>query len=84
MTNKELNRDIKRLYKNVQLAKKKTSEEYFNLIENDYRKEFIRLYGADNRAEILTKDSLLKMYRLNLSYQYVELYRFYINAEPKF
>jgi hypothetical protein len=84
MTNSELNRDIKRLYKSVKTLENTNNEKFFDAIQNESKKEFTRLYFADKKAEFITKDSLLKMMVLNRRYCFIAFHNFYIQAEPKF
>ena len=79
MTNQELNRDIKRLYNKIEFLK--DNESFFAFIEGEGKKEFIRLYRADDTAEVLTKDNLLRMMTLNRRYRFVAFHHFYINSK---
>jgi len=76
MTTKELNRDIKRLVKNIHNLMGKDFDAYFEYIHNDAKKEFIRLYYADKEFKYMNKQSVLIMFRLNISYRFVEFHRF--------
>lgn len=93
MTRQELNRDIKRLvvrYKNNHVVTntvlnlrnnkdvrwqeqgKKAEEEF-----EEIKKEFIRLYDADPRAENITQVSLRAMIYLNLRIRAIPFHHFY-------
>jgi len=71
MTNQELNRDIKRLYKKVLNSKE---------INEDMRKEFSRLYGADKCFNYMNKTSILMMAHLCSKYRFIEPFRFILYA----
>jgi len=78
MTSKELNRDVKKLWKNINKrynnvkanTKNITIEEYFAYVNNEARTEFLRLYQADNKFEYMSKSSILMMLRLNLRHEF--------------
>lgn len=72
MTNQELNRDIKRMYKNC--TSLKNTALWF---DGDLQKEFKRLYFADKKAEVLTLQSLKMMLTLNAKFKIIEPDQFY-------
>jgi len=80
MTNQELNRDIKRLYNEINKASIKADDLCYAYIEQA-KKEFTRLYYADRGFQVLTKQSILIMLHLNLRFRIVPLHTFgiYIN-----
>ena len=80
MTNLELNRDIKRLYNKIESLKDTDVDAFYSYIETDAKKEFNRLYHADNSAKVLTKDNLLRMMTLNRRYRFIPFHTFYINS----
>ena len=83
MTNQELNRDIKRLYK---AYKSKVSENTSNWThedwrkyenqENAFKKEFQRLYYADRNFDVLNATTLKMMISLNNSLRVVAFHVF--------
>jgi hypothetical protein len=81
MLSKELNRDVKRLVKAIQ----KEVKENAGYIKGDsfpiFQKEFRRLYHADDMFEFMSKDSILRMLRLNLKYRFMPLYLFGIKIQ---
>ena len=79
MTSLELNRDIKRLNKAIKKAEKDNT--FKCDIKEQFKSEFFRLYHADNKAEYMNKQSVLIMFRLNLSYRFQSLHLFFINVE---
>jgi hypothetical protein len=81
MTNQELNRDIKRLYNKIESLKNSNNENFYTFMEGEGKKEFIRLYRADDTAEVLTKDNLLRMMTLNRRYRFVVFHQVYINSK---
>ena len=78
MTNQELNRDIKRLAKTFKelYGNNRTDEQ-----SEAMRKEFLRLYRADDAAEVLNIYSLKTMMRINQAMRYTPLHNIYINIE---
>jgi hypothetical protein len=74
MTNRELNRDIKRL------LKMKATDESGNQ-NQEFVKEFKRLYHADKEFTAMNAESIKIMLRLNLKYRIEPLHMFgiYIN-----
>jgi len=81
MTTKELNRDIKRLEKEIfkmsqNCEKTGNNDEYFFYIANDAKKEFTRLFHADATFEYMNRESVLIMLRLNLRHRFIQLHQF--------
>lgn len=77
MTSKELNRDIKRLSLKVEKMKLvEDRDKWFKFIENEAKKEFIRLFYADTTMQSMTKQSILIMLGLNVSYRFIPLHNF--------
>jgi len=79
MTTKETNRDIKRLW-NKRLSMLNT-DEYFKYIDGEYKKEFLRLYRADSKAEYINYNSFRAMHRMNQCHRFINSAFFYINLE---
>jgi hypothetical protein len=79
MTSKELNRDIARLHKAVKALDGNPDRD--NIINTVIRKEFLRLYRADNTFEYMNIKSLRIMLRLNLLYRFEPLHTFGIYIE---
>ena len=65
MTNRELNRDVKRL-----------ARHHEGMEAVDVIKEIRRLYFADAGFTALNKKNILRLLRLNLIYRAVELHQF--------
>ncbi len=82
MTNKELNRDIKRLY-NAYKSKcgGEATDEYFAWIENQVKPEFVRLYHADNTFQVLTADNIRRMLVLNRVLRAIPFHQFGLYIE---
>lgn len=77
MTIKELNRDIKRLARNISKKSTEPSNDlYFKYISGEAKKEFMRLYGADQDFTAMNRDSILIMLRLNIAHRFVPLHTF--------
>lgn len=80
MTAKELNRDIKRLYKKVQTLKdneyEHLTEDYLNIVDNEIKPEYRRLYFADREFKYMNKQSVLIMLSLNNAFRFIELHQF--------
>lgn len=74
MTTQELNRDIKRLRKSIVSHNGKDS--YYSFIENEAKKEFQRLYGADREFKYMNKESIKIMFRLNIRHRFQPLHNF--------
>lgn len=83
MTNAELNRDIKRLYKSIEKSKELNNDDYYSFIEKEAKPEFLRLYGADREGTALNLLSFKIMHRLNQTHKFVAFHMFYINLEVK-
>lgn len=83
MTTTELNRDVKRLLKTFQKIDNNNLEDYFKVVDEQIKPEFLRLYRADDTLESFNKTSLLIMIRLNNKFRFVPLHQFgiYINLE---
>jgi len=82
MTNRELNRDIKRLYNNYKLrCGEQATDEYFNWLEKTVKPEFSRLYNADNTFQVLTADNIRRMLVLNRVLRVVPFHQFGIYIE---
>ena len=77
MTNQELNRDIKKMWKTTQ------DLPHTSLwFDGEMEKEYKRLYFADNKADVLTLKSLKIMMELNRKYRFIPFHVFYINFLP--
>jgi len=72
MTKLELNRDIKRLAKNIAKNEEKNSAELPLFLKAEY----MRLYYADTSLMSYTQKSVLIMLRLNVRYRFVPLHIF--------
>lgn len=86
MTKNQLNSDVKKLAKNIAKARanfEADQDKYFKYIDQDARKEYLRLFDADSTFEYMGKLSILIMLRLNLRHRFIELHRFgsHINLE---
>lgn len=81
MTKTELNRDVKRLNSEIYRMSFEDFNEYQNYIETAARKEFRRLYDADNQFEYMNKQSVIIMLKLNLRHQFIPLHTFGIHIK---
>jgi hypothetical protein len=77
MTTQELNRDIKRLLKEDSLYASTNKAVHLDNI----RREFVRLYMADQYFQYMNRTSILIMLRLNLRYRFVALHSFGVLIE---
>ncbi len=77
MTIQDLNRDIKRLKRDVQ----KQALHNDSATGERYEKEFKRLYGADTEMKSINRESILTLLRLNLRYRWVPFHSFGIMIE---
>jgi len=78
MLKRQLNRDIKKL-KQLHLALKEV--EYTEGTEKDFKKEFIRLYRADQNCTYMNVESLKTMIRINHTKRYISLHTFFISID---
>jgi hypothetical protein len=82
MTNAELNRDIKRFFKNYSIhLEADGSDTFFSWVDRYGRKEFLRLYGADKELILMNKKSILMLMKINRHLLIVPLHMMFINAE---
>jgi hypothetical protein len=73
----ELNRDIKRLHLEIRNnASKMSSDDFFEYLENTAKIEFKRLFRADDTFEYLSKDSILRMIQMNLTWRIIPFHQF--------
>lgn len=71
MTKQELNRDIKRLYK-----------QYLNKADKEaIEPEFKRLYYADDNFEYCNKNSVLMLLAMNHTFRFIQFHLFGISCE---
>jgi len=82
MTTRELNRDIKRLAKNIAALDSSNLDSFFKYIEEVAKPEFTRLYHASSDFKGLSKESILILLRLNLSHRFIALHHFGGKIEP--
>lgn len=86
MTTQELNRDIKRLAKDIfahsQLVDKSgNNDAYFTFLDTKAKKEFERLFHADREFTAMNRNSILIMLRLNIRHRFVAFHTFGLNIE---
>jgi hypothetical protein len=84
MNNRKYNQDIKQLNKAIFKASQKVdisgnNDEYFAFINGEAKKEFMRIYNANDTFEGLNKISILIMMRLNIRHRFVPFHLFGIN-----
>ena len=76
MTKQELNKDIKRLGAEIYRMSFEDQDKYFEYLDKEARKEFTRLFHADQGFEYMNLNSVKLMLRLNLKYRFVALNAF--------
>jgi hypothetical protein len=77
MTKQELNRDIKRLFRNWRIASDGiATEEYFSEVEPKMKKEFQRLYFADSEFKYISRDNILRLVILNRRHRVIPFHQF--------
>lgn len=76
MTKHELNRDVKRLFKNH-------FDSTQNGLSEEGKREFLRLYHADSSFEYLTIDNLKRLLRFNLRHRVIQLHSFGLMIDEK-
>lgn len=81
MTTQQLNRDVKRLQKDIENALKGGEFHYHQYIEGEAATEFKRLYNADSSFKSMSKSSILLMVRMNLRHRFIPLHSFGLNIE---
>lgn len=81
MTPRELNNAVKILNSELYRMSFGDLDEYIKYRDNEAKKEFIRLYHADETMESLTKRSILIMFRLNLKHRFIAFHLFGINIK---
>ena len=81
MTNAELNRDIKRLYKDYSIYLNGDSDVFFSWVGGYAKKEFFRLYHADLELSAMNKNSILMLLKINRHLRLIPFHQFYINAK---
>jgi hypothetical protein len=84
MNNNKFNKDIKQLNKAIFKASQKVDiigniDDYFAFINGEAKKEFLRIYNANNTFEDLNKVSILILLRLNLLFRFIPFHSFGIN-----
>lgn len=83
MTTQHLNRDIKRLYKKILTLKEQPNhDQYFEFIDGEFKKEFKRLYHADDEGKYINYYSFRAMYRMNQMHKVIQYPFFYITMKP--
>ena len=81
MTSAELNRDIKRFYKNYSIHLEiDSSDTFFDWVERYGRKEFKRLYDGDKELKYMNKKSIMMMMKINRHLLIIPLHMMFINA----
>jgi hypothetical protein len=80
MTKQELNRDVKRLFKKEQSlnATHMTCEDFYTIIDNEIKPEFLRLYRADKNCEYFNLQSLKMLISLNQRYSIIPQHQFFL------
>jgi len=76
MTKKELNRDIKRLGAEIYRMSFEDQDKYFEYLDKEARKEFIRLFYSDQDFEYMNLNSVKLMLRMNLKNRFIDLHTF--------
>jgi hypothetical protein len=79
MTSKELNRDVKKLFKKIYSIDSDSVIEH----EKELKEEFTRLYYADTTLQSLSRENLLRMMRMNLRLRAVTLHYFGIGINER-
>lgn len=80
MTNKELNRDIKRLYTAIENSELER-DAFYEWLETYAKKEFKRLHGADREFTAITKDNLVRLMIINRRWNFISHYTFALYAK---
>jgi len=85
MTTKELNRDVKRMYKHhfEKLEADEDNMEYFKFKDGEGKKEFMRLYWSDRKLEYLNRENIIRMMIINQKCRYIQFHLFYCSTDQK-
>lgn len=60
---------------------KKDNTIYFDFLNKHAKNEFERIYRQDETFTLLNKQSILTMFRLNISHRFIAFHQFGINIE---
>lgn len=83
MTAAQLNRDIKKLANEFYRLSFENADDQYDFIEGKGKKEFMRLYNADENFEYMNLQSVKLMLRLNLRHRFVALHNFGLKISLK-
>lgn len=81
MNTRELNRDVKKLSSELYRLSFEDSKKYFDYVAGEGSTEFKRLYYADDTLNSLTKDNILRMFRMNLRHRFIAFHQFGLNIK---
>jgi hypothetical protein len=82
MTNAEVNRDIKRLFKVYTIhCACDDATIFFEWMERYGNKEFLRLYHADLDLTVMNKKSILMLMKMNRTLKVIPFHQFFIHAK---
>jgi hypothetical protein len=79
MTKQELNKAIKKLFRNWRIASEDSKSDikhYFESVEPNMKKEYQRLYFADSKFEYISRDNILRMIILNRRHRVIPFHQF--------
>lgn len=76
MTPKQLNHQIKKFGKQYLTELKKPADEFFDWLEKEGKKEFTRLYYADQSMKSINKNSVIILMRINMIHHIIPFHRF--------
>lgn len=77
MTKLELNRDIKRLSKQINRMTFEQNDDFYSFIAKEAKEEFTRLHYAADNYETLSTDNIIRMIKMNTSYRFIPFHQFH-------
>jgi hypothetical protein len=81
MTNAELNRDIKRLFKIYSIhCATDDARTFFDWVERYGKKEYLRLYHTDLELTIMNKKSIIMMLKMNRTITAIPQHQMFIHS----
>lgn len=73
---KELNKRVENLSKEIYRKGFEDIDSYFKYLETTATKEFTDIYSNDTKFVYLSKDNVLRMFRMNLKHRFVPMHSF--------
>lgn len=85
MTPRELNKDIKRLIKQITKSRKEMrGDKFVELLDTKYAPEFRRLHAVDIKLEYVNRANLVSMMTLNRSFGIIHRSGFFCGSKVQY